>query len=267
MRHPRIEILAEISLVFGILMLSFALRWRYLELNPMPDRDSALYCQIATVWSQTGDFERASENLGGTAPLYIYLLKLGVDRGLPIITWGRILAFFFAGAFVLAFYFLGKELFPGRRDGALICMTLAGVHPVIGRISVGLLREGPFLALTAWSLVAFVMAFKTRGVKAASVCGVLLGTASLTRHEALELLLLGMAALLPWRWEKAPDAAPAAAKSTPAAKAKALLRETLPSLSMLAGAAAAAVAILLLTGVPLSFLMYQYWSKLDKVKF
>lgn len=272
MRNRRTDNLIEIAIAAGILFASLALRWRYLELNPMLYRDSALYCHIATAWSQTGDFELASENFGSTAPFYIYLLKIGVDCGISAITWGRGLAFFFSGAFVVAFYFLGKQLFPGRRDGALICMFLAGTHPVIGRLSVGLLREGPFLMLAAFAMVAFVRTFKTGSVKAALSCGVLLGAAMLTRHEAVELLLLGAAALLPWRWKNEAKDDVAVSKSVadvqipPAAKAKALLRGSLPSLSMMAGAFATVVALLLLTGVPLSFLI-QYWSKLDKVRF
>ena len=263
----------ELLIGAGILLASLIMRWRYMELNPMLYRDSALYCHIATAWSQLGDFGRASENFGGTAPLYVYLLRIGVDLGFPVVKWGRFLSFFFGGAFVLAFYFLGKQLFPGRRDGALIFMFLAGMHPVIGRLSVALLREGPFLALAAFAMVAFVSAFKSGGVKAAVTCGVLLGAASLARHEALELLLLGAAALLPWRRKGDPGANDAEARPDAdaklrlTAKLKTLLRGSLPSFSMLGAAAASTVAILLISGMPLSFMVYQYWSKLDKVKF
>ena len=95
MRRESVYNWAEITMVIAILLLSLSLRWLYTELNPLLYRDSSLYCHIARAWSQIGDFERANENLGGTAPLYIYLLKIGVDWSIPVVKWGRFLAFFF----------------------------------------------------------------------------------------------------------------------------------------------------------------------------
>ena len=42
-----------------------------------------------------------------------------------------------------------------RRDGGLICMLLGGIHPIIGRISIELLREGLGLDIgeAIWPLV------------------------------------------------------------------------------------------------------------------
>ena len=245
----------ELLIGAGILLLSLWLRWTYWHLNPLIDRDSALYCHIATIWANTGDFNCAfREHIGGTAPLYIYLLKLGIQCGIPVIIWGRFLSFFFAGAFVLAFYFLGKQLFPGRRDGALICMALAGLHPVIGRWSVGLLREGQFLMLTAFAMAVFVRAFRTGGIRSAAWCGALLGAAAMTRQEAVELLLLGAIALLPWRARTLTNAP------------KKLLVQLRQPLFLLFGAAAAVIVIVAVTGIPLSFLTHQYLSKLDKIR-
>jgi len=257
MRYSSTGKITEIAMVIGILLLSLALRWRYMELNPMLKRDSSLYCNAATLWSQTGDFESAYEDVGGTAPLYIYLLKIGIDAGIPVISWGRFLAFFFSGAFVLGFYFLGKQLFDGNRIDALICMLLAGVHPVIGRVSVGLLREGPFLALAVFALVAFVRALKTGSSSAAFCCGLLLGAAMLTRHEAAELLLWGVLVLLPWRYRTNADTDP---------EPQVFLRRLRQPLLMLAGGLAAVVVILIMVGIPPSFLTHQYLSKLNKVR-
>ena len=241
--------------VLGILLLSLGLRWLYQELNPLIGRDDSLYCHIAVVWSGTGDFRCAyREYIGGTAPLYIYLLKLGVDCGIPVVTWGRILAFCFSGAFVFAFYLLGRQLFPGRHDAALICMFLAGLHPVIGRMSVALAREGPFVALAAFALVFWARAFRTGGAWSAAVCGLLLGAAVMTRHEALELLFLGAAGLLPWPGGDA------------SAGGKGLVARFRQVLLLLSGAGLAVVLILVLAGIPVSFLIHQYLPKLYGVR-
>lgn len=255
MRHWLTKHWLELLIGTGILLLSLGLRWRYWELNPQIHRDSSLYCHIATIWANTGDFRCAfREHIGGTAPLYIYLLKLGIHCGIPVIIWGRILSFCFSVAFIIAFYLLGKQLFPGRRDGALICMFLAGAHPVIGRWSVGLLREGPFLALAAFAMVLFVRAFRTGSIRAAAWAGVLLGVAVMTRQEAAELLVMGVIALLPWR---------SRGLKNDQQSVFARLRQPL---FMLLGAAAAVIFIVVVTGIPLSFLMHQYLSKLDKVQ-
>ena len=246
---------SELLIGAGILLVSMGLRWRYLALNPMLDRDSALYCHIATIWANTGDFKCAfREHIGGTAPLYIYLLKLGAQCGIPVIIWGRILSYCFSGGFVIAFYLLGKQLFPGRRDGALICMFLAGMHPVIGRWSVGLLREGPFLMLAAFAMVVFMRAFKSGESRDAAWCGVLLGAAAMTRQEAAELLVLGLIALMPWRARGLNNAG------------KSIFVRMRQPLFMLLGVMSAVILILAVTGIPLSFLMHQYLSKLDKIR-
>lgn len=245
----------ELLIGAGVLLLSLGLRWMYWQLNPLIDRDSALYCHIATIWANTGDFNSAfREHIGGTAPLYIYLLKLGIQCGIPVMIWGRILAFCFGGAFVIAFYLLGRQLFPGRRDGALICMALAGLHPVIGRWSVGLLREGLFLMLAAFAMAVFVRAFRSGGIRSAVWCGALLGAAVMTRQEAAELLVLGVIALLPWR------------ARGPANDRKKIFVRLRQPLFLLLGAAAAMIVIVAVTGIPPSFLTHQYLSKLDKIR-
>ena len=233
------------------MLLSLGLRWFYWDLNPLMSRDAAMYCHIAVTWSRTGDFNIAfSEHIGNTAPFFIYLLKFGVDLGIPVIRWGHFLAFAFSGAFVFAFYLLGKELFDGRRDAGLICLLIAGTHPVIGRVSVDILREGPFFMFAAFAMVYFVRAFKTRAPAPACICGMLLGAASMSRHEGLELLFLAAVALLPWRLPR---------------EKRFSFRNWLPPSVMIAGALAAFLLLSALCGIPMKHMAGKYLSRLDKI--
>ena len=241
----------ETAIAGGIMLLSLALRWLHFQLNPMITRDAAVYCQIAKVWSRTGDFTIAySEHIGGTAPLHIYFLKLGADLGIPIMTWGHILSFCFGAAFVFAFYLLGKVLFDGRGAAGLIFMFVAGIHPIIGRVSVDILREGPFFMFAAFGMVFFVRTFKKRRLGEAAVCGLLLGVSMLVRHDGLELLFLSTAALLPWgkplrEWF--------------------VWRNYRLAAAVVAGAIAAVLLTLAICGIPLKYIFGQYLSKLDKI--
>ena len=132
-------------------------------------------------------------------------------------------------------------------------MFLAGIHPVIGRWSVGLLREGPFLMFSAFAMAVFMRAFRTGSAWDAALCGLLLGAAVMTRHEAVELMLLGAVALSPW-------------KTRDATNGKSLFARWRQPLFLLLGLVSAVALILVLTGIPLSFLMHQYLLKLDKIR-
>lgn len=251
MRRWFIDNWKDIAIVGGGLLLSLGLRWIYIELNPLISRDASVYCQIAKIWSRTGDFTAAySEHIGGTAPFYIYMLKIGVDLGVPVIAWGRCLDFVFSAAFVLAFYVLGRTIFDGRRDAAAICMLIAGLHPVIARLSMGLLREGPFLMFAAFAMVCFVRAFKTGNLVSSFFCGVCLGSAMMLRHEGVEMVLLAALALLPWHGPR---------------NIKCVLRGCRPSALMALGAAVAILLVMAVCGIPVKYMTHQYFSRFDKV--
>ena len=182
----------------AILLLGTGLRVTYwAAFNPVISRDSAVYCKIAEDWHKTGESTEAfREFIGSTPPGYVYLLKLGIDLGIPVLWWGRCLAVGCGVLLLIPFYLIGRMI--DRPWSGEILMLAAALHPWLGRLSVMLLREIPCLLGYVWCIWALYRLYLTRRWIWSLSAGFFCGLAFCLRYEALELLLLlAVVTLLP----------------------------------------------------------------------
>ena len=160
----------------------------YAAHDPLMDRDSVLYCEIADKWHRSGDIDIALESrVGNTNPGYIFLLKKGIDWGFPVILWGRGISLAASVVFFLAMYGIGRCVFP--RCGGEVLLLIAALHPVAGQLAMTLLRDPVCLALYAVCFLAVLQVccnperwWWTALFAVSGACAFFL------RYEALELL-------------------------------------------------------------------------------
>ena len=171
-----------------LLAIVFRLAYWY-GVDPIIDRDSVLYCKVAGEWHQTGNPELAFRGyIGNTPPGYIFLLKTGLDLGVPVLLWGRVVGLACSVLLLMPLYLIGR--FFDRRWGGEVVLVAAALHPYFVRDAVTLLREVPCLLVYAWGIYALCRVYQSLQWQWAVVVGVCSGIGFLLRYEAVELLLL-----------------------------------------------------------------------------
>ncbi len=184
----RINCLKSVYIIL-IFTLAFALRLGYLHCNPILNRDSVLYCETAQKWHQTNDYSIAlRDNFGDTNPGYAFLLKLGIDCGIPVELCGRMIGFVSTLFFLLAIYAIGLTLFKGY--GAEILLLFAALQPATGQMAFALLRDPLSLAFYAISFLALLKIYFQESLPWVVVFSISTVLALFLRYEALELFFL-----------------------------------------------------------------------------
>lgn len=172
-----------------ILFVGMTIRISYYCLNPILNRDSILYCEIAQKWHETNSSKTALESRVGETPFgYIYVLKKGVDWGIPVETWGRFVGITASLFYLISVYAIGLMLFQGY--GAEILLLLASIQPATAQFALTLLRDPLCLAFYTFSILALLKIFSKKNslwVIAFTISSTL---AFFLRYEAFELILL-----------------------------------------------------------------------------
>ena len=165
-----------------------ALRISYVFIiDPVLDRDSVLYCEIAEKWHRCGNACTALESrVGNTDPGYFFLLKKGIDWGFPVMLWGRIVCIVASIVFFAAVYGIGRTVFPAY--GGELLRLIAILHPIVGRMAMSLLRDPVFLALYAVCFWCILQICLKRSLRWVGLFSLSAAAAFLMRYEALELL-------------------------------------------------------------------------------
>jgi len=179
--------------VFGLLLRSV-----YLFNNPLLDRDSINYCEIAESWHRTNRYDIPLQHgVGSTDAGYILLLKKGLDFHVPVVLWGRAIDLLSTIAYFVAVYFIGLSFFKDHR--AFLLLFIACIHPSTGQLSFALLRDPLCYALYSICILALLNLFQNNSFVWTAVFSVFVVLAFFIRYEALELfaifLLLSVFAL------------------------------------------------------------------------
>lgn len=173
-----------------ITMLALVIRLVLLYLDPLLDRDSILYIQMAQSWHDSGSylgiFNTFREELIWIPPLSLYFIKTLMNVGLSAEVSARILALFFGLSIPLIGYFLTKIVC--RNNTISLCATLFfAVNPVLVQYSIEPNREVFYLVLGGLSLLFICKGIRFQNWYNWFLSGVFSSLSCLTRYEGLEL--------------------------------------------------------------------------------
>lgn len=180
----------RLLIVVIIYVFALVLRLLYLWSNPILNRDSIIYCETAEKWHQSNSPTIAMREYFGSTPSgYVFILKKGLDYGIPVDLWGRIIGSISFFLFFITTYFIGRSIFKGY--GAELLLLITMTQPDIGQLSFTLLRDPLCLTFYSISFLAIIKyCTKHNSFLWCTLFSVSTTLAFFLRYESLELFIL-----------------------------------------------------------------------------
>lgn len=180
--------------VIILLIIGLGMRCGYGMMRERPPRDEKFYIETVKEINANDNFHKNKYNLG---PLMPQLAAFLCRTGLPAETALRTLNLSYAMLWVLAMFFLCRDVFDDNKAG-LLGMAFATFNPYSIRMASQILREPLYILLFTLSLWCTVRVIKSRGgnLLYPVAIGILAILGFCTRIEGFEIILFLPIALI-----------------------------------------------------------------------
>ena len=177
----------NIAVLSAIFLFSLATRELKLVLDPMLQRDSALYLTIAETWQETGVYAETIRPVIPPFPLFT-IVKM-MDLGLNAEVAGRSLSLFLGAMIPVLVYIISYNIFKDITT-SLIGVLCLSLHPTLVAYSIQPLRENHYIFMLGLIIIFIIYGIKKRSLAEWGLCGCVTAIAFFCRYEALELFFL-----------------------------------------------------------------------------
>lgn len=172
----------------AIYTVALAARLLKMGLDPMLQRDSALYLILAEKWHETGNYCQAIETGTIVPPLPLFAIVKAMDLGLDSEIAGRSTALFLGAMIPVLGYIISYKIIH-KTELSLICAILLILHPTLISYSIQPLRENFYLFFIGLSIIAVTNGIRTKRMEDWCTSGTLTAFAVFCRYEAAEFLI------------------------------------------------------------------------------
>lgn len=178
----------SILVLSAIFSVALAARLLHLILDPLLQRDGALYLFLAERWQETGNY--AQTIAGGTVvpPFPVFTIMKMVAWGFPSEIAGRSIALFLGSLVPILGYCISYMLFKNVWLSG-ISVVFFIFHPVLISYSIQPLRENYYLFFLGLTIISIIKGLKDKRITDWVLCGFFLSFSIYSRYESLEQLV------------------------------------------------------------------------------
>lgn len=160
-----------------------------LILDPMLQRDAALYLSLAERWQETGEYVQTMADGTVVPPFPLYTIMKLMNWGLDSEIAGRSIALFLGAMIPVLGYIVSYLIFNDVLVSG-ISTVLFIFHPTLISYSIQPLRENYYLFFLGLTIVAGIKGIKDHKIKDWGLCGVFLSFSIFSRYESMEMLIV-----------------------------------------------------------------------------
>lgn len=175
------------AVLSAIFLVALAARLLCMILEPLLQRDAALYLTLTERWHETGDYAETIVTGIIEPPFPLFTIKKMMDWGIPVEIAGRSIALFLGSMIPVIGYCISCKVF---KDALIsgISTLLFILHPALVSYSVQPLRESFYLFFWGLTVMEAINGIVYGRYKDWMLCGVFLAFGFYCRYESLELL-------------------------------------------------------------------------------
>ena len=172
-----------------IYVIALAVRLLKLIIDPLLQRDAALYLSLSEMWQTSGNYSQsiASGTIVPPFPLFIFVKM--IDYGFDAEIGGRSVSLVLSSLIPVLGSVISFKLFKNSLITIITTFILI-VHPVLLSYSIQPLRENFYLFFWGVTILAAINGIKNKRMKDWGICGLFLSLSFFCRYEALEGLII-----------------------------------------------------------------------------